>query len=142
MEFTLHEFEHDPSVLHFGLEVAAAVGVEAERVFKTLVVAADSKLGVGIVAVDRQLSMKSLAVVLGAKRCELADQAMAERVTGYVRGGISPFGQKKRLPTVLDLSGAEFATILVSGGRRGLEIEIAPADLVRTLGAKLAAISA
>ena len=135
VEFRLHEFEHDPTVRNFGLEAAAASGVPAERVFKTLVAALDNGLGVGIVPVDRQLSMKGLATALGSKRAELADQSVAERVTGYVRGGISPFGQKKLLPTCIDDSALVFPTVLVSGGRRGLEIEIAGADLVRVLGA-------
>ena len=133
--FTVHEYEHDPAVRNFGLEAAVATGADPGRVFKTLVAAIDGGLAVGIVPVERQLSMKALAAAAGSKRAELADQAMAERITGYVRGGISPFGQKRRLPTSIDATALSWPTIFVSGGRRGLEIEVAPADLVAVLSA-------
>lgn len=138
--FTVHEFEHDPAVRSYGLEAAAAMGASTDRVFKTLVVNVDGSLAVAIVPVDRQLSMKAVAAALGAKRAELADQGAAERSTGYVRGGISPLGQKRRLPTVLDERAFEHETVLVSGGRRGLELELAPADLAALLDARSAAI--
>ncbi len=139
--FVVHEFEHDESVRTYALEAAAALGTASDRVFKTLVVSADHSLGVAIVPADRQLSMKAVAAALGAKRAELADQAAAERATGYVRGGISPLGQKRRLPTVLDESAVLHSTVFVSGGRRGLEIEIAPGDLAAALDARVAAIA-
>lgn len=141
VDFTVHEFVHDPAVRSYGLEAAAAMGTPTDRVFKTLVVSVDGALGVAIVPVDRQLSMKGVASALGAKRAELADQAAAERATGYVRGGISPIGQKRRLPTVVDDSALVHPTVLVSGGRRGLEIELAPTDLVATLDARVASIA-
>jgi Cys-tRNA(Pro)/Cys-tRNA(Cys) deacylase len=116
--------------------------VAAERVFKTLVVDADGRLAVGIVPVAHQLAPKAMAAAVGAKRAVLAEPAAAARVTGYVLGGISPFGQRRRLPTVLDASASAHPTILVSGGKRGVELEVAPADLVATLTAAVAAIAA
>ncbi len=139
--FELHQFEHDPTSRSFGSEAAEVLGIDPARVFKTLVAGTDRGLVVGIVPVDRQLSMKALAAAAGAKRAEMAELTAVERSTGYVRGGISPFGQKRRLPTVLDASAARFATILVSGGRRGLEIEVAPADLIAVLDATSAEVA-
>jgi Cys-tRNA(Pro)/Cys-tRNA(Cys) deacylase len=112
------------------LEAAVALGVEPGRVFKTLLVDADGSFAVGIVPVDSQLDLKALATALGVKRLRMADPAQAERVTGYVVGGISPVGQKRQLPTVLDESAEAYSTVLVSGGKRGFDIELAPADLV------------
>jgi Cys-tRNA(Pro)/Cys-tRNA(Cys) deacylase len=141
--FTLHEYAHDPRSGSYGLEASEALGVPPERVFKTLVAAVDGgALAVGVIPVDRQLDLKSLAAAVGGKKAVMAEVAAAERATGYVAGGISPVGQKKRLPVVLDASALELATMFCSGGRRGLEIEIAPADLVRAAGAKVAAIAA
>jgi Cys-tRNA(Pro)/Cys-tRNA(Cys) deacylase len=141
--FTLHEYAHDPRSGSYGLEASEALGVPPERVFKTLVAAVDGgALAVGVIPVDRQLDLKSLAAAVGGKKAVMAEVAAAERATGYVAGGISPVGQKKRLPVVLDSSALELATMFCSGGRRGLEIEIAPADLVRAAGAKVAAIAA
>ncbi len=134
--FTLHEYEHDPKAESYGLEAAEKTGVDPARVFKTLVVAQDGKLSVAIVPVASQLDLRALG-----KRAALAERAAAERATGYVLGGISPLGQRKRLPTLLDESALEFATIYVSGGRRGLEIELAPADLVRLTDARVAAVA-
>jgi Cys-tRNA(Pro)/Cys-tRNA(Cys) deacylase len=111
-------------------------------VFKTLVASADGRLVVAIVPVDHQLGLKQLARAVGAKRAEMAEVAAAERATGYVAGGISPLGQKKRLPTVLDESAFSFGTVFVSAGRRGLDVELAPADLVRLTGAVVAPIVA
>ena len=110
----------------YGLDAAAALGVDPRRIFKTLVAAVDGDLAVAIVPVAGELDLKSLADALGGRRAELADPAAAERATGYVVGGISPIGQRRRLPTVLDASAAAFETILVSAGRRGLQVEIAP----------------
>lgn len=141
--FTLHEYAHDPRAGSYGLEASEALGIPPERVFKTLVAAVDSgALAVGVVPVHRQLDLKSLAAAVGGKKAVLAEVAAAERATGYVAGGISPVGQKRRLPVVLDSSAVELATMFCSAGRRGLEIEIAPADLIRAAGAKVAAIAA
>ena len=129
--FTLHPYHHDPRATSYGLEAAASLGVPPARVFKTLLAEVDAKLAVAVVPVDRQLDLKALARVLGASRAAMADQAAAERATGYVVGGISPVGQKRAHPTVVDESALGHPTVFVSGGRRGLDLEIAPADLVR-----------
>ena len=134
--FGLHEYAHDPAAASYGLEAAEALGVEPERVFKTLVVEQDGTLSVAIVPVALQLDLRALG-----KRAALAERAAAERATGYVLGGISPLGQRKRLATVLDESALAFETICVSAGRRGLELELAPADLVRLTGARVAPIA-
>jgi len=142
VEFRIHEYEHVSGSADFGREAAVALGVDPAQVFKTLVVLADESPAVAIVPVTGQLSLKAAAKVLGAKRAAMCDAAVAERLTGYVVGGISPFGQRKRLPTLLDESAEAFDTILVSGGRRGLDLELTPADLVSLLGATLAPIAA
>jgi Cys-tRNA(Pro)/Cys-tRNA(Cys) deacylase len=134
--FTLHEYEHDPRAESYGLEAAAKTGVDAARVFKTLVVAQGGALSVALVPVAAQLDLRAFG-----KRAALADRAVAERATGYVLGGISPLGQRKRLPTLLDASALEHDTIFVSAGRRGLELELAPDDLVRLTGARVAAVA-
>jgi Cys-tRNA(Pro)/Cys-tRNA(Cys) deacylase len=139
---TLHAYEHDPRHESYGLEAAEALGIAPERVFKTLVAEVDGKLAVGVVPVTGQLDLKALAAALGGKKARMADIAAAERATGYVAGGISPLGQKKRLPLVLDVSAEGFETIHCSAGRRGLEVEIAPKDLVRLTQAVVAPISA
>ena len=141
IEHRVHRYEHDPRADGYGEEAAQALGVEPARVFKTLVVDADGKLAVAVVPVTGRLDLKAAAVALGAKRCELADPGAAQRATGYVLGGISPLGQKRRLPTVIDASTSDWPTVFVSGGRRGLEIELAPADLVRATGAELAHVT-
>lgn len=138
----IHEYRHDPKAESYGLEAAEKLRVSPERVFKTLVAELDDgRLTVGIVPVATSLNLKSLAAALGAKRAELAEMSKAERSTGYVAGGISPLGQKKLLPTVLDASAVVQETIYVSAGRRGLEIELAPDDLLRLTKGKLAAIA-
>lgn len=139
--YELRAYDHDPAAPSYGLEAAAALGVEPGRVFKTLMVETENGLAVGIVPVDRQLDLKAVAAALGAKKAVMADPRAAERVTGYVVGGISPIGQKRALPTVLDDSAAGYETVLVSGGRRGLDLELAPEDLVTVTGAALAAIA-
>jgi Cys-tRNA(Pro)/Cys-tRNA(Cys) deacylase len=139
--YTVHTYEHDPAAASYGLEAAAALGLEPGQVFKTLLVDADGKLSVGIVPVDRQLDLKAVAAALGAKKATMADPAAAERVTGYVVGGISPIGQKRALPTVLDDSALAYDQVYVSGGRRGLDLGLAPADLVTTTQARTAAIA-
>ncbi|SDF93033.1 Cys-tRNA(Pro)/Cys-tRNA(Cys) deacylase [Lentzea fradiae] len=139
---TLHSYEHDPRHESYGLEAAEALGLVPERVFKTLVAEVDGKLAVGVVPVTAQLDLKGLAAALKGKKAKMAAVADAERATGYVAGGISPLGQKKRLPVVLDESAGNFDTIFCSAGRRGLEVEITPADLTRLTGAVVAPISA
>jgi Cys-tRNA(Pro)/Cys-tRNA(Cys) deacylase len=139
--FTTHPYAHEPTAASYGLEAAEALGVEPGRVFKTLLVEGDKGLAVGIVPVDRQLDLKALATALGVKRVQMADPRAAERVTGYVVGGISPIGQKRRLPTVLDDSADAYETVLVSGGRRGFDIELSPADLRVATDATLAPIA-
>jgi Cys-tRNA(Pro)/Cys-tRNA(Cys) deacylase len=141
--FALHEYTHDPRADSFGLEASAALGVPPERLFKTLVAAVDGgALAVGVVPVNRHLDLKALAAAVGGKKAIMAEAAVAERATGYVVGGISPVGQKRRLPIVIDASALEFTAIFCSAGRRGLQMEIAPADLVKATGAKVADIAA
>lgn len=139
--YLVHPYEHDPTATSYGLEAAAALGVAPGRVFKTLLVETDKGLGVGIVPVDHQLDLKAVAAALGAKKATMAEPAVAERVTGYVVGGISPVGQKKALPTILDESAAEHGTILVSGGKRGFDLELAPADLLSVVRGSTAPIA-
>lgn len=138
--FALHAYDHDPASPSYGEEAAEALGVSPERVFKTLVADVDGALTVAVVPVAGQLDLKALASAVGGKRATMADPAAAERTTGYVRGGISPLGQRKRLPTVLDSSAAAHETICVSAGRRGLEVELSPADLATLTSATLAPI--
>jgi Cys-tRNA(Pro)/Cys-tRNA(Cys) deacylase len=142
VQFHVHDFADMPLDGGYGKAAAAALGVEQERVFKTLIATIDgSDHAVGIVPVSGQLSLKELAVALGAKRAEMCDPQTAERLTGYVVGGISPFGQKRPLLTVIDETCILFDTIFVSGGRRGLDIEIVPDDLIAVLSARTAPIS-
>jgi Cys-tRNA(Pro)/Cys-tRNA(Cys) deacylase len=141
IEFRIHEYAHDPGAASYGLEAAAALGVAPERVFKTLVAEVDGRLVVAVVPVAARLDLKALAAAAGGKRAALAEAAAAERATGYVTGGISPLGQRRRLPTWLDASAAGHATIHVSAGRRGLEIELQPAELARLTGARLAPLA-
>jgi len=136
----LHSYTHDPSASSFGLEAADALGVDPARVFKTLMAMLDGSLAVAIVPVSSSLDLKKFAAALGGKRAAMADPQVAQRRTGYVLGGISPLGQKQASPTVLDSTAPDFATILVSGGRRGLDIEIAPGDLVALTQAAVAPI--
>ncbi|WP_327376931.1 Cys-tRNA(Pro) deacylase [Streptomyces sp. NBC_01216] len=138
--FTLHAYDHDPASPSYGEEAAEALGVSADRVFKTLVADVDGELTVAVVPVAGQLDLKALASAVGGKRAVMADPAAAERTTGYVRGGISPLGQRKRLRTVLDASAAAHRTICVSAGRRGLEVELAPAALATLTAAVTAPI--
>ncbi len=143
--YTLHEYQHHPGADSFGLEAADALGCELARVHKTLVAAIDGPrshaLVVAVVPVDSHLDLKALASALGSKRAEMAKPADAERATGYVVGGISPLGQRKRLPTVVDASAVDHATIFVSAGRRGLELELRATDLVSVTGGLFAAIA-
>lgn len=137
----LHPYAHDPAAPSYGAEAAAVLGVDPARVFKTLMVDVEGRLAVGIVPVSGTLDLKAFAAALGSKKATMADPAAAQRRTGYVLGGISPLGQRLPSPTVLDASALRLETILISGGRRGLDIELAPADLVRLTNAATAAIS-
>ncbi|MEV7977748.1 Cys-tRNA(Pro) deacylase [Streptomyces sp. NPDC086519] len=138
--FTVHSYDHDPAHPSYGEEAAEAMGVSPDRVFKTLVADVDGALTVAVVPVAGSLDLKALATAVGGKRAAMADPALAERTTGYVRGGISPLGQRRTLPTVLDASASAHLTICVSAGRRGLEVELAPADLATLTNATLAPI--
>lgn len=139
--FTPRAYRHDPSVTAFGLEAATALGVDPPRVFKTLLAEVDGSLVVAIVPVADQLDLKALAAALDGRRATMADPAVAERKTGYVVGGISPIGQRTTLPTVLDESAFEHETVLVSGGRRGFDLELAPSDLGSAVSAVVARIA-
>ncbi|MCU1505521.1 MAG: Cys-tRNA(Pro)/Cys-tRNA(Cys) deacylase [Microbacteriaceae bacterium] len=139
--YTAHAYEHDPGNHNFGLEAASALQLDPERVFKTLVADVDGRLVTAIVPVTGTLDLGALAAVVGGKRAVMADPAVAQRKTGYVLGGISPIGQKTALPTVLDETAELFDTIFVSGGRRGFDIELAPADLVSVTSATIAPIA-
>lgn len=142
VQHTVHAYEHDPaSDLSYGLEAAAALGVDPKRVFKTLCAYVDGRLCVGIVPVSSTLNLKAFAQVLGGKRAEMAPPADAERSSGYVVGGISPIGQRKQLPTALDETAESFDTIYVSAGRRGLDLGLAPSDLVAVTGAAMGRIA-
>jgi Cys-tRNA(Pro)/Cys-tRNA(Cys) deacylase len=141
IRFTALAYEHDPRAAAYGLEAAEKLGIEPDRVFKTLLASVDGSLAVGIVPVAEQLDLKALAAALGGKRAEMADPSLAERKTGYVVGGISPIGQKVALPTVLDETAILHETILVSGGRRGLDLELAPDDLLAVTGGRYAPIA-
>ncbi|MEU2514807.1 Cys-tRNA(Pro) deacylase [Streptomyces syringium] len=139
--FSVRAYEHDPAAPSYGEEAAEALGVDPGRVFKTLVADVDGELTVAVVPVSGSLDLKALAAAVGGKRAAMADPAAAERTTGYVRGGISPLGQRKRLPTALDASAGTYPTICVSAGRRGLEVELSPDDLAALTGAVLAPIA-
>jgi len=135
----VHSYQHDPNHPSFGLEASEKLGVPQERVFKTLVAElGDGSLAVAVIPVSQMLSMKQLAKSAGAKKAGMAEKKTVEKTTGYVLGGVSPLGQKKLLPTFLDDSAANFATIYVSAGRRGLDIELTPADLLQLTRGTLA----
>lgn len=141
VDFTLHAYEHDPRAESFGLEAAAALGLDPARVFKTLVAAVDGVLTVAVVPVAARLDLKALARARSGSRAAMVDPAAAERATGYVLGGISPLGQRRALPTVVDVSADAHPTVYVSAGRRGLDVALAPADLVRLTGATTAELT-
>lgn len=141
INFKIHEYEHDPSAESYGLEAADKLGYPYEQVFKTLVATTDSGFAVAIVPVNQQVSLKNLAHVLGSKKTQMAKPEVASRLTGYVVGGISPVGQKKLLPTVIDEIAQLQETVLVSGGKRGFDIELATLDLAKVTNAIFAAIA-
>ncbi|HEY3088746.1 MAG TPA: Cys-tRNA(Pro) deacylase [Jatrophihabitantaceae bacterium] len=138
---TLHPYPHDPRADSYGEEAAAALGVDAARLFKTLIASIDGRLVCAVVPVSGRLDLKALAAATGGKRAVMADAAAAQRATGYVLGGISPLGHKTRLPVVVDDSAEGFRSVFVSAGRRGLQVELAPGDLVRLTAATTAAIA-
>lgn len=139
VNYTIHEYEHDPAAESYGEEAAEKIGANPAQVFKTLVVSLDGKdLAVGIVPVTAMLGLKQIAKAAGAKKALMADKQLVQRTTGYVLGGVSPLGQKKRLKTFIDQSAENFETIFVSAGKRGLEIELAAADLARLTQARFA----
>jgi Cys-tRNA(Pro)/Cys-tRNA(Cys) deacylase len=138
--FEVHAYEHDPKAESYGEEAARVLGLDPARVFKTLFVSLDRRLCVGVVPVTSRLDLKALAAALGGKAAVMADPADAERASGYVVGGISPIGQRRQHPTALDDSALDFPTVFVSGGRRGLDVELRPADLVALTSAVTAPI--
>src|ERR1051325_5495834 len=139
---TLHPYEVSPDAPNYGALVAEALGVAPERLFKTLIAEVDGALVVGVVPVTGELDLKAFAQAAGGKRATMADRTAAERSSGYVRGGISPLGQRKRLPTVIDDTAAGLDLMYVSAGRRGLQVALAPADLIRLTGAAVAPLAA
>jgi Cys-tRNA(Pro)/Cys-tRNA(Cys) deacylase len=140
VEHRIHEYHHDPAAASYGVEAAEQLGVDPAGVFKTLVAEVDGRLVVAVVPVAARLDLKALAAAAGSRRAVMAEPADAERATGYVVGGISPLGHRKRLPVFLDESMRDRPAVLVSAGRRGLELELAPADLARLAGATFATL--
>ena len=141
VEHRIHEYHHDPAAPSYGLEAAERLGVDPATVFKTLLAHVDGRLAVAVVPVAARLDLKALAAAAGGRRAVMAEAPDAERATGYVVGGISPLGHRKRLPVFLDASMEGRPTVLVSAGRRGLELELSPADLARLAGASFAPLA-
>jgi len=140
IRYTIHQYTHDPAADSYGVEAAEKLGVPLAQVFKTLVVSLDDALAVAVIPVSSMLSMKLFARAAGAKKADMAAAAEVERATGYVLGGVSPLGQKRRLQTIIDASAETLATLFVSAGRRGLSLELSPKDLKGMTGATIAAI--
>lgn len=136
IEYSIHEYEHDANAKSFGLEAAEKLGLQVEEVFKTLLVTDEKQYFVAVLPVNHQLNLKKVAAACGCKKLQMADSKHAERLTGYLVGGISPIGQKKRLKTVIDVSAEKLNKIYVSGGKRGLDIGLKPADLAKVLNAQ------
>lgn len=142
VSFAIHEYGHDREADSYGLEAAQKLKVQPEKIFKTLVIQSDkSALAVAIVPVLKTLDLKAAAAALGVKKVRMADKAQVERTTGYLVGGVSPLGQKRRLPTLIDSSASDHELIFVSGGRRGLDISLTPRDLARLCEATFIPIS-
>lgn len=139
--YRIATYTYDPGADRVGLQAAEALGAPASEVLKTLMVLADGKPACVVLASDREVAMKKLAAALGAKSCEMMKPADAERITGYRVGGVSPFGQKKRVPTVIDADAAALSEAFVNGGQRGLQVRLSPADLIKVLSAQAAAIT-
>jgi len=139
--YVLHPYRHDGRAESYGREAATELGVDPNRIFKTLIAAADGRLVCAVIPVAARLSLKALASARSAKKAELADPGSAQRATGYVLGGISPLGHKRAMPVVIDISAQSFESVLVSAGRRGLQVELAPSDLIRLTGAVQAKIA-
>jgi Cys-tRNA(Pro)/Cys-tRNA(Cys) deacylase len=139
--YSLHRYQHDHRAGSYGVEAAIALGVAQDRVFKTLIVSVDGRLLTAVVPVAGQLNLKALAEAVGGKKAEMAQTATAERATGYVTGGISPIAQRKPLPVVIDSSALGRETVFCSAGQRGLQVELAPDDLVLATGATIAPIA-
>lgn len=136
INFNIHKYKHDPANTNYGLEAAQELGLDENQVYKTLLVELNPKeLAVGIIPVNKSMSLKNIATTLKVKNAIMANKDEAQKITGYLLGGISPFGQKKRLKTVLDISAMDFDTIYVSGGKRGLDIEVKPSDIIQLLDA-------
>jgi Cys-tRNA(Pro)/Cys-tRNA(Cys) deacylase len=140
--FTLHPYDHDARSTAYGDEAAVALGVDPARIFKTLIATVEGKLACAVVPVAARLDLKAFAAALGGKRADMAEPTAAARATGYVVGGISPLGQRSRLSVVVDASAESFDTVYVSAGKRGLQVELAPGDLVRVTGGVVAPIAA
>jgi Cys-tRNA(Pro)/Cys-tRNA(Cys) deacylase len=142
IKFTTHEYDHDPSNESYGEEAATKLGVDSNRIFKTLVISTEGKgLAVAVLPVSTQLNMKLFAKAVGVKKTVMADKKVVEKTTGYVLGGVSPIGQKKKLRTIIESSAKSFETIYVSAGRRGLQIELSPNDLVSLTDGKFDSIA-
>ncbi len=141
IRFTLHEYDYDPDAARIGLQAAEALGIAPARLLKTLMARTGTAIACVLVPSDREVSMKRLAAAAGAKGAEMLSPAEAERITGYHVGGISPFGQRRRVPVFIDAAASGFATVLVNGGRRGLQIEVEPGEIVRLLGARIVALT-
>ena len=141
VEHRIRQYDHDPAAPSYGLEAAEQLGVDPAGVFKTLVAEVDGRLAVAVVPVAARLDLKALAAAAGGRKAVMAEAAAAERATGYVVGGISPLGHRKRLPVFLDASMQDRPTVLVSAGRRGLELELSPADLAHLSGGTFAALA-
>lgn len=139
--YALHTYNYDPDAPRVGLQAAEALGAPAERVLKTLMAEVDGKPVCAVLASDREVAMKKLAAAVGGKSAQMMKPADAERITGFKVGGVSPFGQKKRCPTVVDEAALAHGKVFVNGGQRGLQAELSPADLVAALGAKVAALT-
>lgn len=140
--YTLHPYQHRADAGSFGAEAAEQLGLDPRRIFKTLVADVSAQLAVAVVPVAGHLDLKALAQLMGAKKAQMADPQAAARSSGYILGGISPIGQRSRLPTVVDTSATDFDTVFVSAGRRGLQVELSPADLIAITQARTAPITA